>query len=124
MRFLFLFVFLNSLVLSAQKVIKLPKNPYSNDFHSIILLNNEDYLKDDSYEDGFKLYDIKEKKIKELYVFGNIKVFNFRKLKIKSAGAYGQVLSSNYNLRDTVSAVYSDETSLEACLQLDSEMAS
>lgn len=45
-------------------------------------------------------------------------------IKIKSAGAYGQVLSSNYNLRDTVSAVYSDEKSLETCIQRDVQMAS
>ena len=34
-------------------------------------------------------------------------------LKIRSAGAYGQVLSSNYNLRDRAAAVYSDEITLE-----------
>ncbi|MEP3387144.1 MAG: diaminopimelate decarboxylase [Reichenbachiella sp.] len=34
-------------------------------------------------------------------------------LKIRSAGAYGQVLSSNYNLRDRAAAVYSDEILLE-----------
>ncbi|MEP2023311.1 MAG: diaminopimelate decarboxylase [Reichenbachiella sp.] len=32
---------------------------------------------------------------------------------IKSAGAYGQVLSSNYNLRERAAAIYSDEISLE-----------
>ncbi|SMD33156.1 diaminopimelate decarboxylase [Reichenbachiella faecimaris] len=32
---------------------------------------------------------------------------------IKSAGAYGQVLSSNYNLRDRAAAIYSDDISLE-----------
>lgn len=34
-------------------------------------------------------------------------------LQIRSAGAYGQVLSSNYNLRDDASAVYSDELSIQ-----------
>ncbi len=34
-------------------------------------------------------------------------------LKIRSAGAYGQVLSSNYNLRDRAESVYSDEFDLE-----------
>jgi diaminopimelate decarboxylase len=28
---------------------------------------------------------------------------------IRSAGAYGEVMSSNYNLRTTVKAIYSDE---------------
>lgn len=37
-------------------------------------------------------------------------------LKIRSAGAYGQVLSSNYNLRDRAQAIFSDEVSLEECL--------
>ena len=35
---------------------------------------------------------------------------------IHSAGAYGQVLSSNYNLRDRAATIYSDEMSLAACL--------
>lgn len=35
-------------------------------------------------------------------------------LKIRSAGAYGQVLSSNYNLRDRAESVYSDEFDLES----------
>jgi diaminopimelate decarboxylase len=34
-------------------------------------------------------------------------------LKINSAGAYGQVLSSNYNLRDRAASIYSDEFDLE-----------
>ncbi|WP_255416162.1 MULTISPECIES: diaminopimelate decarboxylase [Reichenbachiella] len=33
-------------------------------------------------------------------------------IKIKSAGAYGQVLSSNYNLRDSAKAYYSDKNEL------------
>jgi diaminopimelate decarboxylase len=37
-------------------------------------------------------------------------------LKIHSAGAYGQVLSSNYNLRDRAATVYSDEITLNACI--------
>jgi diaminopimelate decarboxylase len=35
-------------------------------------------------------------------------------LKINSAGAYGQVLSSNYNLRDRAESIYSDEFDLES----------
>ena len=42
-------------------------------------------------------------------------------LNIKSAGAYGQVLSSAYNLRDRAATVYSDETSLEACISKEAE---
>ncbi|WP_109832310.1 diaminopimelate decarboxylase [Reichenbachiella versicolor] len=43
---------------------------------------------------------------------------------IKSAGAYGQVLSSNYNLRDKAATVYSDEMSLDECLdQQNAELA-
>lgn len=38
-------------------------------------------------------------------------------LKIRSAGAYGQVLSSNYNLRDRAESVYSDEHNLESLLE-------
>lgn len=34
-------------------------------------------------------------------------------LMIRSAGAYGQVLSSNYNLRDRAESIYSDDTTLE-----------
>ena len=37
-------------------------------------------------------------------------------LKIRSTGAYGQVLSSNYNLRDKAATIYSDDATLEACL--------
>lgn len=37
-------------------------------------------------------------------------------LQIRSAGAYGQVLSSNYNLRDRAQSVFSDEMSLEDCI--------
>lgn len=35
-------------------------------------------------------------------------------LKINSAGAYGQVLSSNYNLRDRAESIYSDQFDLES----------
>lgn len=35
-------------------------------------------------------------------------------LKVNSAGAYGQVLSSNYNLRDRAESIYSDEIDLES----------
>ena len=38
-------------------------------------------------------------------------------LKINSAGAYGQTLSCNYNLRERALAVYSDEVALEDCIQ-------
>jgi len=38
-------------------------------------------------------------------------------LVIKSAGAYGQVLSSNYNLRDRAATIYSDEMALDQCIQ-------
>lgn len=37
-------------------------------------------------------------------------------IKIKSAGAYGQVLSSNYNLRDRAATIYSDQNTLESCI--------
>lgn len=40
-------------------------------------------------------------------------------LKIHSAGAYGQVLSSNYNLRDRAATIYSDEQSLESCIAVE-----
>ncbi|MFY0625182.1 MAG: diaminopimelate decarboxylase [Reichenbachiella sp.] len=58
-------------------------------------------------------------------VFGNAEMPITKRgdyLKIKSAGAYGQVLSSNYNLRDRAATIYSDEKSLEACI-LKSETA-
>ncbi|MCV9387675.1 diaminopimelate decarboxylase [Reichenbachiella ulvae] len=42
-------------------------------------------------------------------------------IKIKSAGAYGQVLSSNYNLRDSAVAYYSDEQSLNVCIGKEQE---
>ncbi|UXX79944.1 diaminopimelate decarboxylase [Reichenbachiella carrageenanivorans] len=35
---------------------------------------------------------------------------------IRSAGAYGQVLSSNYNLRERAATIYSDEQSLASCI--------
>lgn len=37
-------------------------------------------------------------------------------LQIRSAGAYGQVLSSNYNLRDRAESVYSDDWNLSSIL--------
>lgn len=40
-------------------------------------------------------------------------------LKIRSTGAYGQVLSSNYNLRDKAQAIYSDDVTLEEYLALE-----
>ncbi len=40
-------------------------------------------------------------------------------LKIKSAGAYGQVLSSNYNLRDRAQTIYSTDTTLEKLLNIE-----
>lgn len=48
--------------------------------------------------------------------FGDMKLPRTQRgdiLKIKSAGAYGQVLSSNYNLRENTKAVYSTEYNLE-----------
>ncbi|UXP32891.1 diaminopimelate decarboxylase [Reichenbachiella agarivorans] len=44
-------------------------------------------------------------------------------IKIKSAGAYGQVLSSNYNLRDSAIAYYSDEMTLNACIGKEEQVA-
>lgn len=41
---------------------------------------------------------------------------------IKSAGAYGQVLSSNYNLRERAEAIYSNDVSLEACVSQHEEV--
>ncbi|MGL1885650.1 MAG: diaminopimelate decarboxylase [Reichenbachiella sp.] len=63
-------------------------------------------------------------------VFGDIKMPITTRgdiLKIKSTGAYGQVLSSNYNLRDTAVAIYSDEMSLDEAIEkekLEVQMAS
>ncbi|PIB36503.1 diaminopimelate decarboxylase [Reichenbachiella sp. 5M10] len=44
-------------------------------------------------------------------------------LQIKSAGAYGQVLSSNYNLRDSALAYYSDENDLKSYIGQTKESA-
>ena len=43
-------------------------------------------------------------------------------LKIRSAGAYGQVLSSNYNLRDKAAAIYSDQCQLSEVLEQSSQV--
>lgn len=43
-------------------------------------------------------------------------------LMIRSAGAYGQVLSSNYNLRDRAAAVYSDDISLTEYISENSQV--
>ena len=43
-------------------------------------------------------------------------------LMIRSAGAYGQVLSSNYNLRDRADSIYSQDVSLEAYISKKEEV--
>jgi len=82
-----------------------------NSYHKI-----ENLSCDGEYED----YQVVGPICESTDTFGQVAMPTTRRgqyLKIHSAGAYGQVLSSNYNLRDKARAVYSDEFQLEGLLK-------
>ena len=67
---------------------------------------------DSAIEGGINFFDHAD-----IYTFGKAELPKTSRgdyLMIRSAGAYGQVLSSKYNLRDFAQAVYSDDFALNA----------
>ena len=107
------------------KVLYVKKGVNSN--FAIIDAGMTDLMRPALYNAFHKIENISSEEVEESYhvvgpicessdTFGKTELSKTSRgdyLMIKSAGAYGQVLSSNYNLRDRAAAVYSDEISLE-----------